>query len=367
MESIVLEKNKEKKIVKKEGNTQKTFLTTLKQEHVKVGVAGIGYWGPNLMRNFAAENRVKLSAICDLDKNRMMKIGSQYPSAKQFLDYENFLEEVDAVAISTPVDMHYKLAKMALEAGKHCLIEKPMTSTVAQAEELINIAKKNSLVLAVDHTFLFTGAVRKIKEYLDSGELGEIWYYDSVRINLGLFQRDINVVWDLAPHDLSIMDYLIGKEASSLVCLGTSHVPSGHADVAYLNLEFGNGFVANFHVNWLSPVKIRSIIIGGSKKMLVYDDMNPMNKILIYDKGIDLEHISKEREYEALVHYRTGDMLAPAVSQTEALKLETENFVSAILGTTDLVSNGEAGLRVVKLLEASDKSLARFGARVRIC
>lgn len=367
MESIIVEKTRNKEVLKKEGNTRKIFPTCSQCEVIKVGVTGIGYWGPNLMRNFSTENRSKLAAICDLDKNRMMKIGSQYPSTKQFTDFEDFLNEVDAVAISTPVDKHYKLAKMALEAGKHCLIEKPMTSTVAEAQELINIAKKKSLVLAVDHTFLFTGAVRKIKEYLDSGELGNIWYYDSVRINLGLFQRDINVVWDLAPHDLSIMDYLLGKEASSLVCLGTSHVPSGLADIAYLNLEFGNGFVANFHVNWLSPVKIRSIIIGGSKKMLVYDDMNPMNKILIYDKGIDLEHISKEREYETLVHYRTGDMMAPAISQTEALKLEAENFISAILGNADLVSDGEAGLRVVKLLEASDKSLARFGARIRIC
>lgn len=360
MESVVLDpKQKNKSLPKIEkDSTRRNF--------IKVGVAGVGYWGPNLIRNFSASKKAKVSAICDLDEARMAKIGAQYPSSKQFTDYEKFLNEIDAVAISTPVDKHYKMAKTALERGKHCLVEKPMTSNVAQAEELIEIAEKNNLILAVDHTFLFTGAVRKIKEVIESGELGDIWYYDSVRVNLGLFQRDVNVVWDLAPHDLSIMDYLIGKEACTLVCLASSHVPSGLADVAYLNLEFGNGFVANFHVNWLSPVKIRSIIIGGSKKMLLYDDMNPLEKIRIYDKGIDLEHISKEREYEALVHYRTGDMLAPAISPTEALSLEVDNFLSAILGTDDLLVGGHAGMRVVKLLTASDKSLARFGARVRI-
>jgi len=335
-------------------------------EFLKIGVVGLGYWGPNLVRNFSANSRTKISAICDLDKNRLEKIGLQSPSSKQFTNYEKFLDEVDAVAIATPVDMHYKLAKISLNAGKHCLIEKPMTATVAEAEELIELAKTQALVLAVDHTFLFTSAVRKIKEIIDSKELGQIWYFDSVRINLGLFQRDINVVWDLVPHDLSIMDYLIGTEPASLVCLATSHVPSGLADVAYLNMEFGNGFIANFHINWLSPIKIRSIIIGGSKKMLIYDDMNPMNKIRIYDKGIDLHEINKEKEYEALVRYRIGDMYAPALSQTEALKLEVENFVSAILDGTDLMVDGEAGLRVVKILTASDKSLARFGARVRI-
>ena len=365
METTVMEKNKEKRGIKK-GIHKEGIHSGPQDEFLRVGIVGLGYWGPNLLRNFSTESRTRVSALCDLDNNRMMKIGRQYPSANRFTDYESFLNEVDAIAISTPVDTHYSLAKTALEAGKHCLIEKPMTATVTEAQELIDMAKERSLILAVDHTFLFTGAVRKIKEIIDSEELGAIWYYDSVRINLGLFQRDINVIWDLAPHDLSIMDYLIQKEASSLVCLGTSHVPSGLADVAYLNLEFGNGFVANFHVNWLSPVKIRSIIIGGSKKMLVYDDMNPSEKIRIYDKGIDLEHISKEREYEALVHYRTGDMHAPAVSQTEALRLEVENFVSAILDNEKLVADGEAGLRVVRLLAASDKSLARFGARVRI-
>jgi len=367
MEGIVLKTDKKKNHLKKEGHSEQVVDSSPKLNFLRIGVVGLGYWGPNLVRNFSSNGISKVSAICDVNKNRMMKIGQQYPSTRQFTNYEDLLSEVDAVAIATPVDTHYKLAKMALEAGKHCLVEKPMTSNVAEAEELIDIAQKNALVLAVDHTFLFTGAVRKIKGIIESGELGEIWYYDSVRINLGLFQRDVNVVWDLAPHDLSIMDYLIRKEATSLVCLGISHVPSGLADVAYLNLEFGNGFAANFHVNWLSPVKIRSTIIGGSKKMLVYDDMNPSEKIRIYDKGIDLEHINKEREYEALVHYRTGDMHAPAISETEALKLEVENFVSAVLGNEDLVADGEAGLRIVKLLTASDKSLARFGARIRIC
>ncbi|MGA1869144.1 MAG: Gfo/Idh/MocA family protein [bacterium] len=354
MESTVMERRREKKYPKK------------KRQPIKVGIVGLGYWGPNLARNFSSNGIAKLTALCDLDEKRLSKIGQHYPSSKQFSNYSDFLKEIDAVAIATPVDTHYKLAKIALGSGKHCLIEKPMTATVAEAEELLYIAKKNSLVLAVDHTFLFTGAVQKIKEIINSGDLGEIWYYDSVRINLGLFQRDINVVWDLAPHDLSIMDYLLGKEACTLVCLGTSHVPSGLADVAYLNLEFGNGFVANFHVNWLSPVKIRSIIIGGSKKMLVYDDMEPSEKIRIYNKGIDLEHITKEKEYEALVHYRTGDMYAPAISPKEALNQEAENFVSAINGDGTLVADGEAGLRVVKLLAASDRSLLRFGARVRV-
>ncbi len=333
---------------------------------LKMGVVGLGYWGPNLLRNFSANSKVKLSAICDLDQPRLEKIGLQYPLARQFTNYEDFLGEVEAVAIATPVDTHYKLAKMALGMGKHVLIEKPMTTTVAEGEELIYLAETRSLVLAVDHTFLFTSAVQKMKQLIDSGELGEIWYFDSVRINLGLFQKDINVIWDLAPHDLSIMDYLIGHEPASLVCLGTSHVPSGLADVAYLNLEFGNGFIANFPVNWLSPVKIRSIIIGGSKKMLIYDDMNQMDKIRIYDKGIDLEDITKEREYEAMVRYRIGDMYAPALSQTEALKQEVDNFVSAVLDGNNLLVDGDAGLRVVKILVASDKSMSRFGARVRL-
>ena len=333
---------------------------------LKIGVIGLGYWGPKLIRNFSANSRAKLYAICDLDKNRLEKIGLQYPAAKRYTNYEDLLNEVDAVIIATPVNTHFELAKRALKAGKHCLVEKPMTTSVADAETLINIAKAKNLILAVDHTFLFNSAVQKLKEIINSEDIGEIWYYDSVRINLGLFQRDINVVWDLAPHDLSIMDYLIKDEASSLVCLGTSHIPSGLADVAYLNLEFGNGLIANFHVNWLSPTKIRYIIIGGSKKMLVYDDMNPMDKIRVYNKGIDLEHIIKEKEYEALVQYRIGDMYAPAISNTEALAAEVKNFIAAILDGEDLIADGEAGLRVVKILAASDKSLARFGARVRI-
>ena len=328
---------------------------------LKVGVVGLGYWGPNLARNFAACPLTTTAAVCDMDPARLEGVASQYPSAAACSEYADLLEKVDAVAVATPVATHCELARMALEAGKHVLVEKPMTLTVREARSLVSLAEEKGLVLAVDHTFLFTAAVRKMKEIVDSGELGEVWYLDSVRINLGLFQHDVNVVWDLAPHDLSIMDYLIGPRTATLVTYGAAHTPSGMADVAHIHLDFGGGLTAHFHVNWVSPVKIRRMIVGGSKKMVVFDDMDPMDKIRVYDRGIELG--GSEEVHEALPQYRIGDMYAPAIRQTEALQVEVEEFAKAVLEGGPLTASGREGLRVVEILEASDRSLANAGRR----
>ena len=332
---------------------------------MKVGVIGLGYWGPNLVRNFLAHKDVKKVIACDIKENRLQLIKEKFPAAELSKDSHSLVNgDADIMVIATPVDTHYNLAKESLEAGKHIWVEKPFTSTSKQAEELIEIAERKNLKIFVGHTFIYNGAVIKIKELIDRNELGNIIYFDSERINLGLFQRDVNVIWDLAPHDLSIMTYLLEKHtAKALVASGIANF-KGKENLAHICIYFEDNCFAHFHVNWVSPVKIRRIIVGGDKKMLVYDDMENFEKIKVYDSGVEFN--STESIHEALVQYRIGDMFSPKVNQTEALGLGTQEFISAIKDNRDPVTSGKDGLAVIRLLEAADISLANMGQIVEL-
>lgn len=333
---------------------------------MKVAVVGAGYWGPNLIRNFQMLDEVESVVACDLDEGRLAKMRKLFYGIETSTDYDEVIgrTDIDVVVIATPVSTHHEIAKKALLAGKHCFIEKPMTASVAEAEELIEIAGAKGLKLFVDHTFIYTGAVRKMKEIITSGRLGEIYYFDSVRINLGLFQHDVNVIWDLAPHDLSIMDYLLGQKARSVSAIGSCHVGNGLEDIAYLTLEFENNLIAHFHVNWLAPMKIRKTLIGGTRSMIVYDDTEASEKVKIYDKGIDVT--TREGVYDTLVQYRTGDMLSPKLDQEEALAVGTRHFIDCILNDTKPLTDGDAGLNVVRILEASAISIKNRGQLVEL-
>jgi len=334
---------------------------------INVGVIGYGYWGPNIVRNFSGHPEITVAKVCDLSENRLKFVREKYPDIKTSTNADFILddENINAVAIVTPVFTHYGLAKKALLNDKHIFVEKPFTSNSEQAEELINIAEKKNLLIMVDHTFLFTGAVKKIKELIDNGTLGRLYYYDSVRVNLGLFQHDINVIWDLAPHDISIMDYLIdGLKPISINAVGTIHFNTNLEDVAYLTVKYGNNFIAHFHVNWLSPVKVRNTLIAGTKKMLIWDDIKTDEKIKIYDRGVEVEDCKDI--YELLVKYRSGDIYVPTVDNIEALKLEAEYFVDCLKDNKKPINDGEAGLRIVKILEASDISVKNGGTEVKI-
>ena len=339
---------------------------------ITIGVIGCGYWGPNLIRNFAEDERAQLRWICDTDERRLNAIGRRYPAARTAADYHKLLAdpELAAVVIATPVATHYTFARAALDAGKHVLIEKPFTTNSREAEELVALAKARGLTLMVDHTFVYTGAVRRIKEIVESGELGELLYFDSVRINLGLFQRDINVVWDLAPHDLSIMDYLVEREPVALTATGSSHIEAGIENIAYVMLRFRDSFIAHFHFNWLSPVKIRRTLIAGSRKMIVYDDIEPTEKVRVYDKGVTTNRIEsdtdKEAAYRTLVSYRTGDVWVPKLDSTEALTHVSAEFLDSILNKRAPLTDGSAGLRVVRLLEAAQESINQGGKLIEL-
>ncbi len=327
---------------------------------LNVGVVGAGYWGPNLIRNFYENESVTLSHVCDLDAGKLAKIAKRYPTVTTITDFALMLENADlqAVVIATPVHTHYPLAKQALLAGKHVLVEKPMCMNTDECRELIALASERNLTLMVDHTFVYHGAVQRIKDEIDGGTLGDVLYFDSVRINLGLFQSDINVVWDLAPHDLSIMDYLIGKNPVSIHATGACHAGNGIEDIAYITVTFEDNVIAHFNVSWLSPVKVRQILVGGTKKMIVYDDLEPMEKIRIYDKGITVgQPQTDEERYANLVGYRVGDMMAPKLDLTEALKAEVAHFVDCCLNSKRPLTDGEAGLRVVQILEAANKAI----------
>jgi predicted dehydrogenase len=332
-----------------------------------IGVIGCGYWGPNLLRNFSENEEARLRWMCDLDARRLETLGRRYPSAQTTIDYRQLLADpqLDAIVISTPVSTHYNFAREALEAGKHVLIEKPFTASTREAERLIALAEARQLTLMVDHTFIYTGAVRKIKEIVSSGELGDLLYFDSIRINLGLFQRDINVVWDLAPHDLAIMDFLIDRQPLSVTATGSCHVERGIENIAYVMLRFPDEFIAHFHFNWLSPVKIRRTLIAGSRRMIVYDDIEPTEKIRIYDKGVMVtrseETEDKEAAYQTLVSYRTGDVWVPKLDSTEALSYVCREFLSAIREKRRPLTDGNSGLRVVRLLEAAQQSISQNG------
>jgi predicted dehydrogenase len=336
-----------------------------KQHMINVGVIGYGYWGPNVVRNFRGLTNCTLTAICDKNPKAIRRLLGVYPNVEITCDpYDIFASKnIDAVAVVTPVSTHYELARKCLENGKHVFVEKPFTATVAQAEELIELAEVKNLKIMVDHTFLFTGAVQKMKELIEQRTLGPLYYYDSVRVNLGLFQHDVNVIWDLAPHDLSIMDYLIEEHPAAVVATGASHL-NGLEDMAYITIFFPNNIIAHISVNWLSPVKVRTTLIGGQQRMLVWNDLESDEKIKIYDKGVSVTN--EQGVYDLLVSYRSGDMWAPKVEQTEALEVEAEYFIDCILNDKKPLNDGEAGRRVVQLLEAADKSLKQHGKIVRL-
>jgi predicted dehydrogenase len=333
---------------------------------LKVGVVGYGYWGPNIVRNFCAIDGVGVAAICDKSADALKRAGKACPGADLSKDHRRVTKgtDIDIAAIVTPVSTHYSLAKEALENGKHVFVEKPFTSSVREAEALIRLAARKRLKIMVDHTFLFTSAVRKIKDLVDGNKLGDIYYYDSTRVNLGLFQHDVNVIWDLAPHDLSIMDYVLKQKPSAISATGTGHFNKALENIAYITAHFDNNIIAHFNVNWLSPVKIRTTLIGGRKKMLVWNDLETDEKIKIYDKGVKVR--DKEGVYDLLVEYRSGDMLAPRIGHTEALTVELGYFIDCIKNGSTPVNDGHAGLRVVRMLEASDRSLKRRGALIKL-
>jgi predicted dehydrogenase len=332
---------------------------------VRVGVIGYGYWGPNVVRNLQSLENCQILAICDKNLASLRRASRGFPGVELTTGTSELLTstKIDAIAVVTPVWTHFELAKSALQNGKHVFVEKPFTSTPQQAEELIELADRNRLKIMVDHTFLFSGAVRKIRQLVDDGTLGELYYFDSTRVNLGLFQHDVNVVWDLAPHDLSIMDYIIQAKPEAVVATGGKHL-NGLADVAFITVYFPRNVVAHINVNWLSPVKVRTTLIGGEKKMLVWNDVEPDEKIKVYDKGVQITN--GKGVYELLVSYRSGDVWAPKVEQTEALKVELEYFIDCILKDRTPFNDGAAGLRVVKVLEAADQSLQEKGRIVTL-
>jgi predicted dehydrogenase len=334
-------------------------------ERVRVGVIGYGYWGPNVARNIYSLENCEIVSICDQNPASLRRASQALAGIKLTTNSAELLTSpnIDAIAVVTPVWTHFELAKAALENGKHVFVEKPFTSTRQQAEELIELADRTHLKIMVDHTFLFNGAVRKIRELVDAGTLGQLYYFDSTRVNLGLFQHDVNVVWDLAPHDLSIMDYIIDAKPEALVATGGRHV-NGHADMAFITIYFPGDVVAHINVNWLSPVKVRTTLIGGEKKMLVWNDLEPDEKIKIYDKGVQIS--DGKGVYELLVSYRSGDVWAPKVEQSEALNVELAYFIDCILKDRTPFNDGAAGLRVVKLLEAADQSLREKGKIVTL-
>ncbi|PYP00662.1 MAG: oxidoreductase, partial [Gemmatimonadetes bacterium] len=300
---------------------------------VRVGVIGCGYWGPNLVRNFARHPHCQVEAVCDMRYERAVRLGGQYrvPMITDRPDELLHGRELDLVVIATPSFTHHKLAKAALEAGKHVLVMKPLATRLSDAEELCELAGRLGLLLAVDHTFVFTGAVRRMKQLIDAGSIGDLYYFDSVRINLGLFQTDVNVVWDLAPHDVAIMDYLIGHEPITVSATGASHGGSPTENIAYVTVRYQGSLIGHVHVNWLAPAKVRRTILGGSKMMMIYDDMEPSEKLKVYDKGFSIAtDLSVEKEYQQMISYRSGDMHAPQLDTREALAIEVDNVIDTI-------------------------------------
>lgn len=334
---------------------------------INVGLIGFGYWGPNLARNFNLNADLGLAAICDFAGERLEAAGRLYPGVTLYKNLDEFFNDtaIDAIAIATPVATHFDMAKRTLLTGRHVWLEKPMTETVAQAQELISLAEKKGKVLIVDHTFVYTGAVRKIKEVIDQGELGDLIYYDSTRVNLGLFQQDVNVIWDLAPHDISIMDYLMPFKKVEVSATGSHYYSKYIVPKSLLTIFMENKTIAHINVSWVSPVKIRQTLIGGSTKMILYDDNQPSEKVKIYDKRVELGHTMEEL-YHLKVQYRVGDMYAPKIDDREALALEAAHFADCLKNSAKPLTGGQAGLEVVKVLVASEKSLKKNGAPVKL-
>jgi predicted dehydrogenase len=334
---------------------------------IRLGVIGYGYWGPNLVRNFMGAQGSGVVAVCDLREERLSPLRKIYPTLRTFNNPDELIQdrEVEAVVIATPVSSHFELAMAALRAGKHVLVEKPLASNSDQARKLIDEAGARKLVLMVDHTFVYTEAVRKIRELITSNALGQIYYYDAVRVNLGLFQHDVNVIWDLAIHDLSIMDYVLPSRPVAVSATGISHVPGQPENVAYITLFFPDTQIAHVHVNWLTPVKVRHTLIGGSEKMILYDDLEPSEKVKVYDKGITVTP-GPEAVYQMLVNYRSGDMWAPRLDNTEALHAEALHFIDCVENGRQPETDGQAGLRMVSIMEAAERSLRGRGELVEI-
>ncbi len=334
---------------------------------IGIGVIGYGYWGPNLVRNFTAAEDSRVVYVCDRSAARLDAAAAAYPSIARTTDVEEVFRspEVGAVAVATPVSTHYDLALRALESGKHVLVEKPLADTSKKCRRLIEEAERRDLLLMVDHTFPYTGAVRKIKKLIDGGDLGDLFYYDSVRVNLGLFQHDVSVIWDLAVHDLAILDYLLTERPIAVSATGMSHVVGQPENIAYLTLFYDSTFIAHIHVNWLAPVKVRQTLIGGSAKMIVYDDIEPSEKIKVYDKGVTLE-TDTEGIHEMLVSYRTGDLWAPQLDRTEALARLARHFIRCAQGQEKPITSAESGRRVVRLMEAASRSMAEGGKSIPV-
>ena len=334
---------------------------------IGIGVIGYGYWGPNLVRNFAECRGAAVRMVCDQKAERLQQVERRYPGVKVTTSPSELIHDpsVDAVVVATPVVHHFELAMMALRAGKHVLVEKPMASSSDQAARLIDEAAARRVVLMVDHTFVYTGAVGKMRELTAAGELGDIYYYDSVRINLGLFQPDVNVLWDLAVHDLSIMDYVLPQRPVAVSATGLAHVAGKPHNIAYMSMFFDSNLIAHVHANWLSPVKVRRTLLGGSRRMVVFDDLEASEKVKVYDRGISLNP-SAESVYQMLVGYRTGDMWAPQLAVAEALSVEAAHFVECVANQATPTTDGQAGLRVVRLLEAASESMARQGQLVSV-
>lgn len=333
---------------------------------IGIGVVGCGYWGPNVLRNFSVQEDAEVRAICDLDPERLAKQGRLYPAPRATSDYSVLLDddEIQAIAICTPVQTHYPLARAALEAGKHVMLEKPLTDSVESAESLVALAEERGLILHVDHTFVYTGAVQKIRSIISQGALGDMLYFDSVRINLGLFQSDVNVIWDLAPHDVSIMTYLIDADPLWVSANGIAHYGPLESQ-AYVVIRYPGSMIAHIHVNWLAPVKLRSTVIGGSKQMIVYDDLEPSEKVRIYDKGVILSD-DPEKRTQAMVDYRTGDMFAPYIDKAEPLSRVCRAFLEAVESGKPTPTSGKEGLAVVRVLEAAQRSLRKNGERIHL-
>ena len=334
---------------------------------LRVGVIGYGYWGPNLVRNFMETAGATVVAVCDGRPERLAAARARWPSVRVCEDPSDLIEDpgVDAVAIATPLSSHYPLALQALKAGKHVLVEKPIASSSAETLDLMEQAERRRLVLMVDHTFVYTGAVRKIRELVTSGEMGDLYYYDAVRVNLGIFQHDVNVLWDLAVHDLAILDWVVPARPVAISAVALSHIPGQPENLAYLTLFFPDPFVAHINVNWLAPAKVRRTLIGGSAKMIEYNDIEPSEKVKVYDRGVTVAQ-RPEAVWELLVSYRTGDVWAPRLDQTEALLSEARHFVACVDKGLKPESDATAGLRVVRILEAAQEALQRRGGIVEL-
>jgi predicted dehydrogenase len=334
---------------------------------IGIGVVGYGYWGPNLARNFAAVDGADLIAICDMDDSKLSLANRRHPGVNLTKDFRDLLKnkQIDAIAIATPAHNHFELALATLRAGKHVLVEKPLAETSAQVYRLIEEAERRNLILMVDHTFIYTPAVQKIRDLIAEGTLGDIYYYNGIRASLGLFQSDVSVIWDLAVHDISIIQYILRERPVAVSATGARHVSGNLENMAHIALFFESNCIAHISVNWLSPVKVRQTLIGGSRKMIVYDDVEPTEKVKVYDRGIIVNRTAEDN-LQLRIGYRAGDMWAPHLAATEALQTESEHFIACLLSGRPPISNGMTGLQVVEILEAASRSIAAQGDPVRL-